>query len=251
MQTEPATHDEIVELLGEVDQLLVDRLLDSSATVAELEEAIELAFAEQQRGEQPFPSSGRVASVREILAEMIPENAKDGRADAPVAGTKFATRQIGEKEVAMKIGRIMTTDVRACNSADTLARAAQLMWDHDIGAVPVVDENGHLVGMVTDRDACMAAYTRGQRLADIPVVDVMSTNVVACVKEAKLDEVERLMATAKVRRIPVIDGMRRLIGIVSLNDLAIAMQRREVTAVEVADTLAAVSEPRRDLFPTA
>lgn len=151
----------------------------------------------------------------------------------------------------MKIASIMTRDVQACRSADTLARAAQLMWDHDIGAIPVVDDNGHLVGIVTDRDACMAAYTRGQPLAAIPVADAMSTEVVACVKEANADEVERMMATAQVRRIPVIDATRRLIGIVSLNDLAGAMRRREVTAVEVADTLAAVCEPHRETYPTA
>lgn len=152
----------------------------------------------------------------------------------------------------MKIARIMSRDVRACNAGHTLARAAQLMWDHDIGAVPVVDDNGRIVGIITDRDACMAAYTRGQPLAEILVADAMSTDVVTCRDNATDDEVARLMASAKVRRIPVTDASRRVIGIVSLNDLALALRRGlGVTALEVAETLAAVCAPRRATFATA
>jgi CBS domain-containing protein len=152
----------------------------------------------------------------------------------------------------MKIARIMTKDVRACNGSNTLARAAQLMWDHDIGAVPVVDDNGRVIGMITDRDACMAAYTRGQPLAEILVADAMSTDVVTCREDAGDSDVARLMANAKIHRLPVVDTDRKLIGIVSLNDLALAMRRSpDVTAFEVAETLASVCEPRRSTFATA
>lgn len=152
----------------------------------------------------------------------------------------------------MRIGELMTRDVRAVNSGNTLARAAQLMWDHDIGALPVVDDDGRVIGMITDRDACMAAYTRGQPLAEIIIADAMSTNVVTCGEDASDEEVAKLMASAMVRRIPVIDAHRRLVGMVSLTDLAHAMQRgRDVTAREVAETLAAVSAPRRTTFATA
>lgn len=148
----------------------------------------------------------------------------------------------------MRIGEIMTKDVRAVNGGHTLARAAQLMWDHDIGALPVVDDDGHVIGMITDRDACMAAYTRGQPLQEIVVSDVMSTNIVACSEDASDEEVARLMASATVRRVPVIDPHRRLVGLVSLTDLAQAMRAgRSVTAREVADTLADVTAPRRAL----
>lgn len=145
----------------------------------------------------------------------------------------------------MRIHEIMTKDVRAVNSSHTLARAAQLMWDHDVGAVPVVDDDGRVIGMITDRDACMAAYIRGQPLAEIAVADAMSTDVVACGEDARADEVAELMASAMVRRMPVLDGQRRLCGVVSLTDLAQAMLRGgDVTARDVAETFAAVSAPR-------
>ena len=125
----------------------------------------------------------------------------------------------------MKIADIMTRDVRCCNTADMLARAAQLMWDHDIGALPVVDDGGRVIGMITDRDICMAAYTRGQPLAEMFVGDVMSTKVVTCVDTATDKEAARLMASGQIRRIPVVDANRNVVGIVSLNDLALAMRR--------------------------
>jgi len=152
----------------------------------------------------------------------------------------------------MNIDRIMTKDVRACNTGHTLERAAQLMWEHDLGSVPVVDDNGVVIGIITDRDALMAAYTRGQRLAEISVGDVMSTDIVTCRDNDNDKEVARRMANAKVRRIPVVDSDRKLIGIVTLNDLAQAMLRSpEITAIEVAETLAAVCEPRRTGVATA
>ncbi len=145
----------------------------------------------------------------------------------------------------MRAGDIMTRDVRAIASTNTLARAAQLMWDHDIGALPVVDDDGRVIGMITDRDTCMAAYTRGQPLGEITVADAMSTQVVTCSEDDSDDEVARRMAQGMVRRLPVLDAHRRLVGMVSLTDLARAMHDgRDVTAREVAETFAAVSTPR-------
>jgi CBS domain-containing protein len=152
----------------------------------------------------------------------------------------------------MKITDIMTKNVRSCHSADTLACAAQLMWDHDIGAVPVVDDRGRVIGMITDRDICMAAYTRGQTLGEVCVGDVMSTKVMTCVETDSDKEVARMMANGQIRRIPVIDANQNVIGIISLNDLARATRNgRPVPANEVAETLAAVCEPRRGAYATA
>jgi CBS domain-containing protein len=145
----------------------------------------------------------------------------------------------------MKVAEFMTRDVRCCNAADTCSRAAQLMWDHDIGALPVVDDHGRVMGMITDRDICMAAYIRGQPLAEVYVGDVMSTDVVTCFEHASDRELARMMSGGQVRRIPVIDSDHRLAGIVSLNDLAMAMRSgRPVPANEIAETLAAVCAPR-------
>jgi CBS domain-containing protein len=145
----------------------------------------------------------------------------------------------------MKITEFMTRDVQCCNASDSCARAAQLMWDHDIGACPIVDDRGGIVGMITDRDICMAAYTRGQPIGEIIVGDVMSANVVTCYEHQSDKDLAKLMSTGQIRRVPVVDRDRRPVGIVSLNDLALAMRRgRQVPAQEVAETLAAVCEPR-------
>ena len=69
----------------------------------------------------------------------------------------------------MKVAELMTRSVLAAHPQDSLARAAQMMWDHDCGALPVIDDSGRVLGMITDRDVCMAAYTQGRPLAEIPV----------------------------------------------------------------------------------
>jgi CBS domain-containing protein len=145
----------------------------------------------------------------------------------------------------MKIAQMMTKNVRTCRHTDTLAVAAQLMWDFDIGVVPIVDESGQLVGIVTDRDACMAAYTQSQPLHALPCSVAMSNHVITCRPDDTGAAVAKLMSKNKIRRVPVVDEAQKPIGIVSLNDLAVSMiNGREVPATEVAGTLAAICEHR-------
>lgn len=146
----------------------------------------------------------------------------------------------------MKISKLMTKDVYTCRTIDTLDTAAQLMWDHDIGALPVVDEHGRVVGMLTDRDALMAAYTRGEPLRAITVASTMSAHPFTCSQDDDLAKVEAEMSRRQIHRVPVVDDSGHPTGIVSLNDLArAAKQRTEISPSEVAATLAAVCAPRR------
>src|SRR5215472_13332338 len=82
--------------------------------------------------------------------------------------------------VTMDIERVMKHDVMACHPNDSLNRAAQLMWENACGCVPVVDEVGKPVGLITDRDICMAAYTQGRPLDAITVDASMARNVISC-----------------------------------------------------------------------
>jgi CBS-domain-containing membrane protein len=111
----------------------------------------------------------------------------------------------------------MTTNVKSCGIDDNLQRAAQIMWENDCGAVPVVDGDGRVVGMVTDRDICMSAYTRGLALWQIPVSSAMANQVHGVREEDPLEAVEALMRRARIRRVPVLDAEARLRGILSLN----------------------------------
>lgn len=151
----------------------------------------------------------------------------------------------------MKVEQLMVRNVRTCRQDDMLNIAAQAMWENDCGCVPVVsaDGTGAVVGMLTDRDICMAAYSQGKRLFEIPVTTAMAHKVIACRVGDEVKQVEHLMRENKIRRLPVVDAYGRLQGIISLNDVAREAERerlrgKEEGSVEVAQTLAEICEPR-------
>jgi len=147
----------------------------------------------------------------------------------------------------MSIQDIMSTPAVTCRETDTLSRAAQLMWERDCGAIPVTDEAGALVGIVTDRDICMAAYTKGAPLSAIPISDAMAKQVFSCHADDPLEAAERLMSEKQIRRVPVVDGDNRPVGLLSLNDIAryaVSARKRNGIDREVTQTLAAICEPR-------
>jgi CBS domain-containing protein len=158
------------------------------------------------------------------------------------------------EEVPMLVSNLMTQNPRSCHVGDNLAAAAQIMWEADCGAVPVVDDQQKLVGIVTDRDICMAAYTRGEVLRNIPVRVAMARDVITCGSAESVERAERAMRDARVRRLPVVDGEGRLLGIVSLNDLAReafhAGKEDAPRPNDVAETLAAICEPRFQMATT-
>ncbi len=148
----------------------------------------------------------------------------------------------------MNIQKIMSAPPVTCRVGDTLNTAAQLMWEHDCGAIPVLGEDGSLAGIVTDRDICMAAYTQGAPLGHISVDSAMATDVHACSPEDTIDAVERLMSNEQVRRVPVLDEERRPVGLVSLNDIArhTAGSKKNGIDRELIQTLAAIGQPHRE-----
>jgi CBS domain-containing protein len=146
----------------------------------------------------------------------------------------------------MKIQELMTKDVKKCGPDDTLEQAARAMWDEDVGCLPVVDEDGRPVGIVTDRDVCMAAYTQGARLRDLRVSRAMSKKLVTCRPDHSITQVEALMRSARIRRIPVVDLIGNLIGMVTLADIARHAHgpRHVAAAPALAKTLASITERR-------
>lgn len=146
----------------------------------------------------------------------------------------------------MHIKDIMSFPVVTCAATAMAEEAARLMWENDCGIVPVVDDDGHLSGAITDRDVCMAAYTQGMPLAAIPVTGVMARDVVAAHVHDSIESVESLMRATQIRRVPILDRDDRLVGIVSLNDLARLAARTHRNGVdrELVKTMAAVCQPR-------
>jgi CBS domain-containing protein len=159
----------------------------------------------------------------------------------------------GTKEcTAMKVTEMMTRDVRTCFATDSLNRAAQIMWDGDCGCVPVVDEQRKLVGIITDRDVCMAAYTQGRPLAEMNVASAASRDVVVAREDDTLLHAEILMHDAQVRRLPVLDAEGHVVGILSISDLA--RRARELAGGipgHIVAALAGISESRSAATDTA
>jgi CBS domain-containing protein len=141
----------------------------------------------------------------------------------------------------------MTRDVQACGPNDALGRAAQIMWETDCGCVPVVDAEGKPVAMITDRDVCMAAYTRGQTLAEMSVWSAASRRLISVTEDDALATAEQLMREYRIRRLPVVDATGKLVGVLSMNDLARAARnghrRGDISAEGIVKTLAAVCTP--------
>jgi CBS domain-containing protein len=143
----------------------------------------------------------------------------------------------------MKVEELMIREVMVCSPHDMLNRAAQIMWENDCGCVPVVDSDARVLGVLTDRDICMAAYTRGRTLSEIPVSAAMSSELFACSPDDNLLDAQKLMRKHQVRRLPVRDREGRLVGFLSLTDLARAIARKAVSKAAAADTLVAVCAP--------
>jgi len=120
----------------------------------------------------------------------------------------------------MHVRQLMSEKVFACRPGDGLHVAAGLMWDHDCGSVAVVDDASRLVGIVTDRDLCMAALLRGLPLHEITVESMMQRDVQTCRPNDSITVIEVLMAEHQIRRIPVVDDGERPIGMISIFDLA-------------------------------
>ena len=120
----------------------------------------------------------------------------------------------------MKVAEAMSRDVRVANPDQSICEVACSMAEIDAGAIPV-GEDDRLVGMITDRDIAVRAVAAGKG-PDTPVREVMTQDVKYCFEDESLDHVAKNMAEQRVRRLPVLNRDKRLVGILSLGDLALA-----------------------------
>ena len=153
----------------------------------------------------------------------------------------------------MRITRLMTTKVESCRPDESLSQAAERMWTHDCGCLPVLDPDGtgRVIGMVTDRDICMSAMFQGRPLHDLCVADAMSKDVRTCRPTDSVHVAERIMQESQIRRLPVVDDDGCLIGLLTLADLAREAAReqsspkKDLTGDEIGMTLASISVPAK------
>jgi CBS domain-containing protein len=131
-------------------------------------------------------------------------------------GRHFSSRA----ELKAPVSSIMSPQPKHCAPEDSLNRAAQILWETDCGFVPVVGADGKLVGVISDRDLCMACYLKGSSLLASSVGPAMSRRVYACAPDHPIEHALSLMAAHQIRRVPVVEHDGTLVGIVALADIA-------------------------------
>jgi CBS domain-containing protein len=192
---------------------------------------------EGQRGAVRDAASDVATSIARMFRDFMLRHAPDsGAAQAPVHDA-------------------MRTRVYVCTPEDTLARAAQLMWEKDLGCLPVCGPGRKAVAMLTDRDISMAAFVQWKHLAEISVESAMSRGLYTCSPDDELARAEDIMRQFQIRRLPVVDAEGTLVGLLSLGDVARYVwqhsprQNGGQAQQRLTETLAAICEPRFHSIP--
>lgn len=131
----------------------------------------------------------------------------------------------------MKVKEIMTPNATAIWLTESLADAAQMMWENDCGALPIIKDGRKVIGMITDRDICMATAMRNANPSGVSVEEVMTGLVYSLNPEDEIDDALKAMQEHKIRRLPVINAEGELEGILSMNDVVL-------NATETGDSIA-------------
>jgi len=149
----------------------------------------------------------------------------------------------------MQVASLMTREVATCRPETTLAAAAVTMREKGVGFLPVVGGNQRLEGVLTDRDALMAVVAAGKAPMALPVSLAMRSPVTTCASDLGLDAALQLLAQARLHRLPVTDEAGRLVGVISIDDLARAAERKGDPAFQQTVALALSAIVRRRSVP--
>jgi len=149
----------------------------------------------------------------------------------------------------VKVADIMSPQVATCSPEDSLSHAAELMWNRDCGSIIVVDGSRRPVGVLTDRDVCMATWSQERSPREIPVHAAMATSVVTCTHGQDVASVHTTLRQHQLHRLPVVDTAGALVGVVALGDLVqdavgTTGTPRSTQALEILDTVGAITRPR-------
>lgn len=151
----------------------------------------------------------------------------------------------------MKVQDILKAQVGRCGPKTNLAEVVHVMWENDCGIVPIVDEMNVVLGVLTDRDICMALGTRDRRAAELTADEVASARVVTCHPRDDVRTVLDLMASEAVRRLPVVNDAGQLVGVVSISDALLAARSKrdaregDPTWTDVMLALDTICRPRK------
>jgi CBS domain-containing protein len=147
----------------------------------------------------------------------------------------------------MRVEDVMTRDVSFCNPGTNAAAAAEIMWTRDCGVLPVLEDSGRVVGVVTDRDLFIALGTQNRNASEIPVGTIMHPEPSLCAPDDDVRKALKTMAQQRVHRLPVVDKSGELKGILSMNDVVLRAKSETdgIFKDDVIRTLKAICERRQ------
>lgn len=146
----------------------------------------------------------------------------------------------------MLVKDMMTTNVSSCRPDNNLAELAEVMWNNRCGVLPILDGSGRVMGLITDRDICIALGTRNIRASDVFARDVSRPAYFSCSPDNDVRDALKTMATQEVSRLPVVDEAGQLVGILSIDDIVFRAGggRSGLSDREIVDALTAIWEDR-------
>lgn len=142
----------------------------------------------------------------------------------------------------MRVEEIMTKDVCSCGPGTNAASAAEIMWSRNCGCLPVVEDGGRVVGIVTDRDLFLALGTSNRTPAEVPISEIMTRDVAVCNPGNDVRSALKTMAQRQLRRVPVVDDSGALRGMLSLGDMA--LRTDDALSMEVLNAVRAICDRR-------
>jgi CBS domain-containing protein len=144
----------------------------------------------------------------------------------------------------MKIKDVMKTDVGFCSTEDNLKKAAEIMRYRDCGVVPIVDAENLVVGMLTDRDVCLAVVARNRKASDVKTKELINGKAITCSPDEKLEDALKKMRKCQIKRLAAVGKNGELVGILSITDILRAVRKDKDLKKKVFSTLKAISKPR-------
>ncbi|MGI8641801.1 MAG: CBS domain-containing protein [Pyrinomonadaceae bacterium] len=134
----------------------------------------------------------------------------------------------------------MMTDVGFCILEDNLIKAAEIMRQKDCGVVPVVNAKSKVVGIITDRDICIAVAARNKKVSQVKVKELTGGKIIGCAANDKIEDALKKMRKNQLKRLPVTDKSGKLVGILSLTDILISVRKDKKLKKKVYSTLKAI-----------
>ncbi len=138
----------------------------------------------------------------------------------------------------------MTTDVGVCRLEDNLKNVVEIMRQKDCGVVPVADAGNRIVGMITDRDICLAIGAADKKLSAVKAGEIIGGKVIACAPDDKIKTVLKKMRKYQLKRLPVIDKNGEIAGILSITDVLLSVRKDKVLKKQIYSTFKSIAEPR-------